>query len=52
MTLGKGPLRGPLMHVKDNASDRTYMYDSRKFPLRGLPMYDFMKRAFKRVIDV
>lgn len=24
----KGPLRGPLIHVKDNASNKTYMYKS------------------------
>ena len=36
MTLGKVPLRGLLIYVKNNASIRTYMHSSRTLTLRGM----------------
>ena len=46
MTLGKVPLRGLLIYVKNNAFD----YDFRKSPLRGLLMYDFRKSPLKGLL--
>ena len=49
MTLGKVPLKGLLIYVKNNAS--AYMHSFRKLPLRGL-MYHQRKIAFERAADV